>query len=73
MNWLRDWIYHCLGWETYEEALARIAYEIERDYPLDQMRAENRMRNEIARIEREMRSQRLDRGGEYERGIKGLQ
>jgi hypothetical protein len=73
MMWLRDWIYHRLGWETYEEAYARILGEIERDYPLDQVLAMNRMKNLRAEIAREERRKVLDCGGEYERGIEGLQ
>jgi hypothetical protein len=53
--------------------LAAHSGEIERDYPLEQLRAERRMRVEMERIAREMVRERLDGGGEYERGIEGMQ
>jgi hypothetical protein len=58
---------------TYAQALAQVWADIERDYPLDQVRAENRMREEQQKIAREERHKRLDGGGEYERGEPGLQ
>ena len=47
--------------------------DIEREHPLDQMRAMNRMKNLQRQIAREELRKRLDGGGEYERGIEGLQ
>jgi hypothetical protein len=73
MSGLRDWISHRMGWETYDEAYARIATEIERDFP--RMTAEERrLQDEMAAIAKEVIRRRLDGpDGEYERGIEGLQ
>ena len=71
MRWLRR-LFGGTG-ESHDEAHARIAAEIERDYPIDQMRAESRMRAVLAAIALEERRKRLDAGGEYERGIEGMQ
>ena len=61
------------GWETHDEVIARIFAEIEREYPLDQVRAMNKMKNLQREIAREEVRHRLDAGGEYQRGIEGLQ
>lgn len=71
MRWLRR-LFGGTG-ESYDEAYARIAAEIERDYPIEQMRAESRMKETLAGIERAARRKRLDGGGEYERGMDGFQ
>ena len=59
--------------ETYAEAYARIAAEIERDHPIEQVRAMSRMKALQAAIAREELRKHLDAGGEYERGEPGLQ
>jgi hypothetical protein len=69
VNRLRDWICHRMGWETYDEAHARIAAEIERDYPRPNFKELDRRR---AR-EREAKARRLDHDGEYQRGMEGFQ
>ena len=73
MNWLRDLISHMMGWETYDEACARISAEIERDYPRAKMLAESQRKADEAEARREAVRKRNDRGGEYERGMKGFQ
>ena len=55
--------------EAYAQALA----DIERDYPIEQMRAEQRMAAVQRQIARELLRKHLDGGGEYERGEPGLQ
>lgn len=72
MSWWRRLLGSRTG-ESYAEAYARIAAEIERDYPLEQMRAETRMRNLQTWIAREEVRRRLDGGGEYQRGMEGFQ
>jgi hypothetical protein len=59
--------------ESYAEAYARITAEIERDYPLDQLRAMNKMKALQREIAREEVRRRLDGGGEYQRGMEGFQ
>ncbi len=59
--------------ETREEAIARIHAEIEREYPLEQMRAESRLKALQAKIARDERRLRLLNGGEYEHGLEGFQ
>jgi hypothetical protein len=71
MRWLRR-LFGGTG-ETREEAIARLHAEIEREYPLEQMRAERRMRALQDKIARDERRRRLSNGGEYEHGIEGLQ
>ena len=71
MRWLRR-LFGGTG-ESYDEAHARIAAEIERDYPIEQTRAEARLRTLQAAVALEERRKRLDAGGEYERGIEGMQ
>ena len=58
---------------SYAEAYARVYEEIEREHPIEQVRAMNRMKEVQRRIAREMLRRRLDGGGEYERGIEGFQ
>ena len=72
MSWWRRLLGSRTG-ESYAEAYARIAAEIERDYPLDQVRAMNKMKNLQMRIAREENRKRLDAGGEYQRGMEGFQ
>ena len=72
MSWWRRLLGSRTG-ESYAEAHARITAEIERDYPLDQVLAMHKMKNLQARIAREEVRHRLDAGGEYQRGMEGLQ
>ena len=72
MSWWRRLLGSRTG-ESYAEVHARIAAEIERDYPLDQMRAVSKMRALQASIAREEVRHRLDAGGEYQRGMEGFQ
>ena len=58
---------------SFAEAYAKALADIEREYPLDQVRAMNRMKNLQAQIAREELRHRLDGGGEYQRGEPGLQ
>ena len=58
---------------SFAEAYAKALADIEREYPLDQVRAMNRMKNLQAQIAREEQHRRLDGGGEYQRGEPGLQ
>ena len=57
----------------FAEAYAKALAEIERDYPLDQMRAVSKMKALQRAIAREEVRHRLDGGGEYQRGMEGLQ
>ena len=70
MKWLRDAICHWMGWETYEEAYARILREMP---PLEQQLEGMKGRDRMTEIAREVIRRRLDGDGEYERGIEGLQ
>ena len=58
---------------SFAAAYAQALADIEREYPLDQVRAMNRMKNLQRQIAREELRKRLDGGGEYERGIEGMQ
>ena len=73
MKWLRDGFSHWMGWETYEEAYARIWAEMEFRYPRET--PEQRAIKMIeARLVEEAKRMRLDGvDGEYERGMEGLQ
>ena len=70
MKWKWWWLKPRL---SYAEAYARAMADIEREHPIDQVRAMNRMKNLQRQIAREELRHRLDGGGEYERGIKGMQ
>ena len=54
---------------SFAEAYAQAMLDIERKYPIEQMRAERRMRNLQEKIAREELRHRLDGGGEYQRGV----
>lgn len=58
---------------SFAEAYAKALEDIEREHPIDQVRAMNRMKNVQRQIAREELRKRLDGGGEYERGIEGFQ
>ena len=58
---------------SFAEAYVKALADIEREYPLDQVRAMNRMKNLQRQIAREELRKQLDGGGEYERGTEGLQ
>jgi hypothetical protein len=70
MSWLRVKIAHLLGGETYEEAYARILSEFP---PLEEQIRDIDAYNRVAAALKEERRKALDRDGEYERGIEGLQ
>ena len=57
----------------FAEAYAQALEDIEREYPIEQVRAMNRMKNLQAKIAREELRKHLDGGGEYQRGEPGLQ
>jgi hypothetical protein len=73
MNWLNDAIYRWFGWETHEEAYARIWAEMERDHP--RMTQDDLIVHNLTAIwEAEQKHKRLDGPhGEYIRGERGLQ
>ena len=62
MKWLRDWICHRLGWETYDEAYARFLREMP---PLPEQIRDIEAYNRVAALLKEERRKALDRGGEY--------
>jgi hypothetical protein len=57
---------------TFAEAYAVALAEMEAAYPLKQQIADIKAHNEAADAAREEVSKRLDRDGEYKRGIEGL-
>jgi ribosomal protein S24E len=71
-RWLRRLFGSRTG-ESYAEAYARIAAEIERDYPIEKLRADSQRKANEAWARREAVRVRNDHGGEYERGMEGLQ
>ena len=72
MKWLRDWVCHRMGWETHDEAYARIWAQMEFRYPR-KTRAQREEERRRADEAYEALRKRLDAGGEYERGMEGLQ
>jgi hypothetical protein len=73
VNWFRNWICRRMGWETCDEAHARIAAGIERDYPIEKMREDSRRKENEAHARREAVRARNDHDGEYQRGMEGFQ
>ena len=57
---------------SFAEAYAKALADIEREFPIDQVRASQRMKSEMDRIARVLRSERMNNGGEYENGMKGF-
>ncbi len=70
MKWLRDLVSHWFGWETYEEAYARFLKEMP---PLAEQIKDIEAYNRLAAELKEVRRKALDRDGECERGIEGMQ
>ena len=58
---------------SFAAAYAQALAEIEREHPIEQVRAMSRMQALQRRIAREEQHKRMDAGGEYERGIEGMQ
>ena len=66
----RDKLSHWFGHETYDEAYARFLAE---QKPLAEQIKDIEAYNRVAVALKEARRAALDRDGEYERGIEGLQ
>jgi hypothetical protein len=58
---------------SFAEAYAQATADIEREYPIEKMRADSQARADAAWAAREEVRKRLDRDGEYQRGEPGLQ
>ena len=69
LTWWRRWRRRPGFAVAYAKALA----DIERDHPIDQVRAMNRMKDLQAKIARDEQHRLMDGGGEYQRGEPGLQ